>query len=165
MLFIYVIKICLQSNQASVYLESRLSMQRLLWNERWARETAAFVYNFILFSSEILKILFVVVKETSLSYVEEVVAIMYLGWYSLAHLLSKSSTYSDILTLIKSMNFIGTSRVSPSQICISTQKDLVAKQEGMSLLKIPHDLTLFRLRESGKCPRRFQLSRTFLILK
>ena len=41
---LYVIKICLQSNLASVYQESRLPMQRLLWSERWARGTAAFVY-------------------------------------------------------------------------------------------------------------------------
>ena len=81
------------------------------------------------FSSEILKILFVVVKETSSSYVEELVAIMYLGWHSLAHLLSKSATYSDILKFIKSFNFIGSIRVEPSQICISTQMDLFAKQE------------------------------------
>ena len=72
-------------------------MQRLLWNERWACETAAFIYSFLLFPSEILKILFVVVKETSLSYVEVLFAIMYLDWHSLAHSLSKSATYSNIL--------------------------------------------------------------------
>ena len=60
--------------------------------------------------------------------------------HSLAHLLSKSATYSDILALIKSMNFICTIRVKSSQICISTQMDLFAQQEGMSLLKIPYDL-------------------------
>ena len=110
-------------------------MQRLLWNERWAYETAEFVYNFLLFTSKILKI-FVVVKETRTSYVEELVAIMYLGWHSSAHLLSISATYSKILTLIKSMIFFGAIRVSPSQICISTRgKDLFAQQEGMSLFK------------------------------
>ena len=67
-------------------------MQRLLWKERWARETAAFMYSFILFSSEILKILFVVAKETSSSYVKVLFAIMYLDWHSSAHLLSKSAT-------------------------------------------------------------------------
>ena len=103
-------------------------MQRLLWNERWAYETAEFVYNFLLFSSKILKT-FVVVKETRTSYVEELVAIMYLGWHSSAHLLSISATYSKILTLIKSMIFFGAIRVSPSQICISTRgKDLFAQQ-------------------------------------
>ena len=81
----------------TVYLESRLSMQRLLWKERWARKMAASVYSFPLFSSEILKILFVAVKETSSSYVEVLFTIMYLDWHSSAHLLSKSATYSDIL--------------------------------------------------------------------
>ena len=68
------------------------------------------MYNFLvfLFSTEILKLLFVVVKETRSSYVEEQVTIIYLSLLSLAHLSSKSATYSDILTLIKSMNFIGT---------------------------------------------------------
>ena len=46
---LHVIRICLQFNLASVYLESRLPMQRLLWNERWARETAAFVLVFFYF--------------------------------------------------------------------------------------------------------------------
>ena len=78
-------------------------MQRLLWKERWARETAAFVYNFLLFSPEVLEILFVVLKETRSSYVEELVAIIYLGWHSSAHLLSKSATYSGILIHLSSL--------------------------------------------------------------
>ena len=96
-----------------------------------------------------------VVKETRLSYVDELVAIMNLGWHSSAHLLSKSAKYSDILILIKSINFIGTIRTLPSQICISTRKDLFAQQEGMVLLYFlvqlkqarlpPSDLVLFYL--------------------
>ena len=60
------------------------------------------MYNSLLFSSENSKILFVVIKEARSSYVCEVDAIMYLGRHSSAHLLSKSTTYSDILTIIKS---------------------------------------------------------------
>ena len=92
-------------------------MQRLLWNERWACETAAFMYSFLLFLSEILKILFVVVKETSLSYVE---------------VLSLLCTWTGTLRLIHCQNLplivihlythIGTIGVLPSQICISNMK-------------------------------------------
>ena len=74
-----------------------------------------------------LKILFVVVIETRSS-VDELVTIMYFGWHSSAHLLPlKSATYSDMLTLITSMNFLGTIRLSPSQFSSSTQGDLFAQ--------------------------------------
>ena len=51
-------------------MESRAANAKVIMERKMGRvRTTAFVYNFILFSSEILKILFMVVKETRSSYV------------------------------------------------------------------------------------------------
>ena len=116
-------------------------MQRLLWNERWARETVAFVYSFLLFSSQILKILLclVVVKEQ---------ARPMLKYYSLlctgtgTRRLIYCQNLPHIVIYFYSHHvyefyWYYQSIAFTNLYFQSTRKDLFAQQESLSLLKIP----------------------------